>query len=577
MKTYRLYGMALWMTLLLMAGPLGAQATGGAKALAQDSVAGQKDVPALKRMDGRPGGDTLTRAVADTLARMVTDTLLRVNGRPEAQAVADTLTGIQTDTLARAKALTLADTLRACTADTLRADTLSRNPRPQARPTLPAWMKPYFVLKLKRGPQGRGYRLDTVSLAYERHLAVLDYLNDPATPERYLTIDPQYARLFLPLTYYERPISRYSRLNWHFTGVADSLRARTHIGLRLDTAFLAQREDTRRQVDGALLAAYLTRMDKVRYTAREIAREPAYRDNLAREEKSRPSVLKLFQSEKMKYVRPADEAEVIIHKPNWWVTGGTGSLSFAQNHISDNWYNGGESTHSLLGNLQLYANYNDREKWQWENLIDAKLGFISAPSDQYHKYLVNNDQLRLASKLGLQAVKNWYYTLTTEFKTQFCNGYGANSQTLSAAFLSPADWTTGVGMDYKLGKPLVTLSVQMLPLTYTMKIVTNPEMDETALGLKEGDKTKHDFGSQVKANLTWNPWSFVSVTSRFDYLTSYHTVRIEWENTFKFILNRFLSAQLYVYARYDDGVAPAENGTYFQINENFGFGLNYTW
>ena len=110
-----------------------------------------------------------------------------------------------------------------------------------------------------------------------------------------------------------------------------------------------------------------------------------------------------------------------------------------------------------------------------------------------------------------------------------------------------------------------------------MKIVTNPEVDETALGLEEGHTTKHDFGSQVKANLTWNIFSFVTVTSRFDYLTSYETVRIEWENTFKFILNRYLSATLYVYGRYDDGVAPAENGSYFQINENLGFGLNYTW
>ena len=79
---------------------------------------------------------------------------------------------------------------------------------------------------------------------------------------------------------------------------------------------------------------------------------------------------------------------------------------------------------------------------------------------------------------------------------------------MSAAFLSPADWTTGIGMDYKLNKSKVTLSVQLLPLTYTMKIVTNPGVDETALGLEEGHTTKHDFGSQVKANLTWNIFFF---------------------------------------------------------------------
>ena len=132
-------------------------------------------------------------------------------------------------------------------------------------------------------------------------------------------------------------------------------------------------------------------------------------------------------------------------------------------------------------------------------------------------------------------------------------------------------------MDFKLNKPKATLSVVLSPLTYTMKIVTNPDVDEVSFGLDEGATTAHDFGSQVQANLTWQAFSFLSVTSRFDYLTSYETVRIEWENTFNFTLNRYLSAKLYVYGRFDDGVAPAENGSYFQINENFGFGLNYTW
>lgn len=481
---------------------------------------------------------------------------------------ADTLAPIAADTTT----VVIADTLAALPADTAAADTA--RPRAQ-RPTLPALMRPYFVLKLKREPGTPRYRMDTVSTAYERHIAVLDYLNDPSTPERYIRTDPAYYRLFVPFTYFERPIARLSHVQWRFSG-ADSLGAPRPMPLSVDTLPYTRSSRTQETVDRALLAAYVDHMDLVRFTEQKIEAGPSYRDNIEREEKSRPSVLKLFKSESMRYVKPEDP-EVIIHKPNWWVTGGSGSLQFAQNHISDNWYNGGESTHSLVGNLQLYANYNDREKWQWDNLLDAKLGYISSPSDEFHNYLVNNDQLRIASKLGLQAIKHWYYTLNTEFKTQFCNGYGSNSQTLNAAFLSPGYWTTSLGMDYKLNKEKITLSVLLAPLTYTMKIVTNPDVNEVALGLDEGATTAHDFGSQVQANFTWNAFSFFNVTSRFDYLTSYETVRIEWENTFNFILNRYLSAKLYVYARFDDGVAPAENGSYFQINENLGFGLNYTW
>ncbi len=509
------------------------------------------------------------QAVADSLVQRA-DSIVPAQALPAVadSLAADTLAGMPADTAVAIPA----DTLATLDPDTVPADTAARR-RP--RPALPALMRPYFVLKMTRGADGGPLRLDTVSVAYERTLGVLDYLNDPSTPERYIRLDPDYYRLFVPFTYFESPIARVSRVDWP-SGGAGSLKAPAPCPLRVDTLPFARRERVDRQVDRALLAAYVEHLDLVRFTERQIESGPAYSDNLEREEQARHSVLKLFKSEKMKYVKP-DDPGVVIHKPNWWVTGGTGSIQFAQSHISDNWYNGGEGTHSLMGNLQLFANYNDREKWQWENLLDAKLGYISSPSDEFHNYLVNNDQLRVASKVGLQAIKQWYYTLHTEFKTQFCNGYSANSQTLNAAFLSPAYWTTGIGMDYKLNKEKVTLSVVLSPLTYTMKIVTNPAVDEVALGLDEGATTAHDFGSQVQANLTWKLFSFLDITSRFDYLTSYETVRIEWENTFNFILNRYLSAKLYVYGRFDDGVAPAENGSYFQVNENFGFGLNYTW
>ena len=493
------------------------------------------------------------------------------------EAVTDTATlSIAMDSLAaKPDTLALADTLTKVN-EVAKSDTIAKKKRKaKPRPKLDDFFKDYWLLKLR--PTGvNTYTMDTVSILYERYIGVLDYLNDPSTPERYIACNPDYYRLFIPLTYYYAPIERVSRVDWKFR-TPDGRTALNNKLLPIDTLAFTAKERVNERVDRALLKAYVNYPQLVVRTEDEINSTPLFTDNIVKEASSKKrSVIKLFASDHVEQVE-AESKGIVIRKPNWWTTGGNGSLQFTQNHFSDNWYKGGQSTHSLLAGLQLKANYNDREKIQWENLLDAKLGFISSPSDTVHNYLINNDQLRLYSKLGIQAISKWYYTISTEVKTQFCPAYDANSETMKAAFLAPLDWSTSLGMDYKLSTSKINLSVFMAPLTYTMRYVGNSHVNETSYGLEEGKRVKHDFGSQVQTNLTWTPTSFIKLTSRLDYLTSYKWVRVEWENTIDFLLNRYLSAKLYVYGRYDDGNAPTVGDSYFQVNETLGFGLNYAW
>jgi hypothetical protein len=263
-----------------------------------------------------------------------------------------------------------------------------------------------------------------------------------------------------------------------------------------------------------------------------------------------------------------------------------------QNYVSDNWYKGGESTYSLLGSFTAEANYDNRGKWKWDNKLEAKLGFLTAKSDSLHKWKSNEDLLRLTSKVGLQATKRWYYTLSLLAWTQFARGLKSNDHRTYSDFFSPFNLNAGLGMDYKVEafKKKLTGTVNLSPLALNYRYVDRSlfpnqnsatPTDYSWFPSRHGvDADKHyklDPGSQMTADLKWQLSETVTWKSRFWAFTSYKRSEVEWENTFQLKVSKYISANFFIYPRFDDGNKRDEDLGYWQFKEYTSLGLSYTF
>ena len=282
----------------------------------------------------------------------------------------------------------------------------------------------------------------------------------------------------------------------------------------------------------------------------------------------------------------APQVDVEVKKPNFWTYKGDGFLQFLQNYVSGNWYKGGESNYSMLSALTLEANYDNKSKWKWDNKLELKLGFQTSPSDTVNKFKTNEDLIRLTSKVGLQASKRWYYTLQFIGYTQFTRGLKANDRRTYSDLMSPFNLNLSLGMEYKMewfNKRLTgTINISPLALNYRYvdrTIFINNDGSEIWFPTRHGiDPDKHhllDFGSQFVIDYTWKLAENITWKSRMYGFTSYKRVEYEWENTFSFQFNKYISSKLFLHPRFDDNRARDDKHGYWMFKEFFSIGFNY--
>ena len=89
--------------------------------------------------------------------------------------------------------------------------------------------------------------------------------------------------------------------------------------------------------------------------------------------------------------------------------------------------------------------------------------------------------------------------------------------------------------------------------------------------------TKEDFGSQLTANLSWQIADQVAWKTRLYAYTSYHRGLIEWENQIELKVSKYITANLFLYPRFDDSTTRDDDMGYFQFQEYSSLGLTYNF
>lgn len=333
-------------------------------------------------------------------------------------------------------------------------------------------------------------------------------------------------------------------------------------------------------VNDALASMYVNRPEIIVQTDSQVEQAGTLRDDvhgsLTTDTKLSDKVVTVDLGAEMN-----EGVELVTRKPNFWKFSGSGSLQFTQNYFSENWYQGGENNYAFLGLLTLNANYDNKQNVQWENRLEARLGFQTTSESETRRSMKPTDNLlRLTTKLGYKAYKTLFYTMQVQAYTQLVPLYESNSDVIRTNFLSPLNLTVSVGLDYKFqtNNNKFRGNVYLAPCAYNMRYVSNIDL-ATKHGIEAGHHAYHNFGPSITVNAYWQILKNLSWNARMYWISNFTYTNIEWENTFNFTINKYLSAKLFVYPKFDDSSAryKSEGGSFFMMKEWLSLGFNYNW
>ena len=418
---------------------------------------------------------------------------------------------------------------------------------------------------------------DTV-VSSERFKAHLDSLSSLFDTETEIINDdisdnPMYFKLFMPIVLYGSAISEA------ITPETAEQKGRDEL-LPLDPIGDASDRTLAEMIDRTLAKVYLEHPELVKMTEEELMGvqtvTPVSEDMVTgiqlddlRARGRRPTIDNI--------------PDMAVPKQRYWKVFGNFQGKYTQSYYSDNWYKGGESNHSILGQINMEADYA-RKNTTFDNKLELKLGFYTTEIDGKSTMRTNEDLIRFTSKYGLKAFDNWYYSSQFQGYTQSMPVFDTKVTTkLKSKFFAPAYGNLSIGMDYKpkFKKKNITLSVLLSPLSYNCRYVSVDSI-ATNFGIDAGKNFKYTIGSRFDGNIKWTFLEDFTWTSKAQFYTSYEGTEVNFENTIDYRLTKYLSLQFFCHWRFDDTVMRKKDKDgnlmgYSQFKEFFTLNFNYAW
>lgn len=250
----------------------------------------------------------------------------------------------------------------------------------------------------------------------------------------------------------------------------------------------------------------------------------------------------------------SSEAEENTNAKAWTKAGFVG-LKFTQSSFS-NWASGGDDAVALDAQFTYQANYK-KNAHLWQNRLELGYGINQTSNERAKK---TTDKIYLNSNYGYQMHKSLYLSGFFTYQTQFAKGYNysSNERDFVSCFMAPAYITAGLGITWV---PSKIFSAVFTPVTWKGTFVLDDILAEQgAFGVKDGKKSLHECGANLKAELNCDIMKNVNLYSRLTLFTDYcrgkevKNVDVAWDVQINMTINKWLSASITTNLIYDNDI-----------------------